>query len=127
MDKKELITKTRQLKVLYIEDEISIRTFTAMLFKKYFKEVIEGSDGEEGLELYKKDNFDLVISDRNLPKLNGEQMIKEILEINNEQFSVLMTAENDREYEILKNNNVFFLNKPLLAEEFDEILRKVVS
>ncbi|MEA2018357.1 MAG: response regulator [Campylobacterota bacterium] len=53
------------------------------------------SNGEEGLELYKKNSYDLVITDILMPKMDGIEMSKEIKEINQYQNILIISAYSD--------------------------------
>ncbi len=45
---------------------------------KIFKEVVYAENGEEALNLYTQDEYDIVITDINMPKMNGLQLIEEL-------------------------------------------------
>ena len=83
--------------VLYVEDEIDVRDFTSKLLKSIVKNIYVAGDGEEGLEIYKanKDNINLIVSDINMPKMDGLEMCSRIKEINEEIPIVITSAHND--------------------------------
>ncbi len=73
-------------KVLLVEDEELARKTLTFYLNTVFDEVVTACDGAEALEIIKesfskKENFDLIISDLNMPNLNGMQMIDEILKL----------------------------------------------
>lgn len=66
------------MKVLVVEDEDTIREVEAAYLKRAGFTVVEACDGEEALNHFKKEKFDLVLLDLNLPKLDGIEICKEI-------------------------------------------------
>jgi DNA-binding response OmpR family regulator len=67
-------------KVLIIEDEKSLAKALEIKIKEQGHEVIIAIDGKDGLKLVKKENPDLIILDLILPKMPGEQILKEMNE-----------------------------------------------
>jgi len=135
LDKHQVKAKTQELIVLFIEDNTSARRDMRAILDFYFYKVDVASDGKEGLEAYKKfyekENFyyDLVITDLELPKLKGLELIKEIQKINPEQHIMISSAYND--YENLTNAINLgvdgFLQKPFNQKKFLEIMVNVAN
>ncbi len=96
LDTKELKTIT----VLYVEDDEMIRTQTKTVFEKVFKKVFVGVDGEDGLQVYKenKDQIDIVVTDINMPKLNGLDMVEKINAITANLPVIVTTAHTDSSF-----------------------------
>lgn len=69
------------VKILLIEDEKLIRQFIVEYFQKQGEEVIEASDGYEGLALL-DDSFDLVLLDIMMPGIDGYEVCKQIRQKN---------------------------------------------
>lgn len=88
------------ISVLYVEDENDVREFTSKLLSSLLKKVYTAKDGAEGLELFKenKDDIDLIVSDINMPKMNGLEMCEAIKEINKEIPLVITSAHNDTNF-----------------------------
>lgn len=83
------------IKILYVEDEESIRDELLEILELDFDNIIVASNGEEGLALYEIHHPDLVISDIQMPKMDGLQMCKEVLNINKDAKIILTTAFNE--------------------------------
>ena len=96
LDTKELKTIT----VLYVEDDEMIRTQTASVFEKVFKKLFLAVDGEEGLSVYKqhKNEIDIIVTDINMPKLNGLDMVEKINEVTTNVPVVVTTAHTDSSF-----------------------------
>ncbi len=92
----------KDIVILYVEDEDDIREFTTKTLQKLVKSVITASNGLLGLEIFTEHfknpdlpNFDVVVTDINMPKLNGLDMLVKIYEIDSTVPSVITTAHND--------------------------------
>jgi len=91
----------------------------------FFKNILIAKDGKEGLELYKKNkNIALVVSDINMPNLNGLEMIAEIKKIKDNQKCLVLSAHNDLKYvlQIVELGIDQFIPKPY---NIDDMLIKV--
>lgn len=87
-----------EIKILYIEDDSDVREELAEILEMFFKNVYCGKNGKEGLELYNSIKPDVIISDVQMPIMNGLDMIKEIKKTDSEIFTIITTAFSDAEY-----------------------------
>ena len=90
----------KNVSILYVEDENDVREFTSKLLTSLLRKVYTAKDGQEGLELYEKnqEDIDLIISDINMPKMNGLAMCKYIKKINKDIPLVITSAYNDTSF-----------------------------
>ena len=90
----------KSISILYVEDENDVREFTSKLLTSLLKKVYTAKDGQEGLDIYKENfnNIDLIISDINMPKMNGLIMCEKIKEINKDIPLVITSAHNDTNF-----------------------------
>lgn len=65
-------------KIAIIEDEAAIRRMYAFKLKHADFEVVEAEDGEKGLVLIENENPDLVLLDLRMPRMTGEEMLREL-------------------------------------------------
>ena len=86
--------------VLYVEDENDIREFTSKLLSSLLKKIYVAQDGQDGLNIFIENvnEIDLIISDINMPKLDGLSMCEEIKKINNDIPIVITSAHNDTNF-----------------------------
>lgn len=106
----------KEITLLVIEDSFEDREIMCMLLRKMFKKVYEASDGEEGLELYRQNkDIDLIISDMNMPIMNGLELLKEIRKTDNIIPFIFITARVEVEYilDAINNNVNFYIVKPI--------------
>jgi two-component system, cell cycle response regulator len=87
----------KEISILYVEDEKDVREFTAKLLATLVKKVFVAQNGLEGLETFKENqkNIDLIVSDINMPKMDGLEMCKQIKAINKDIPLVITSAYND--------------------------------
>ncbi len=101
-------------KILIIDDEKSIRgTLREILeYEKY--EVIEASDGIEGLEIIKKDEIDLVLCDIKMPKMDGMEVLTANQEIKPDLPFIMISGHGtiDTAVEATKKGAYDFIQKP---------------
>jgi two-component system chemotaxis response regulator CheY len=62
--------------ILSVDDSNSIRQMVAFTLKGAGYEVIEAADGQEGLDKAKTKTVDLVLTDQNMPRMDGITLIK---------------------------------------------------
>ena len=62
-------------RILIIDDERSIRSTLREILEYEKYEIVEAEDGAEGLQLIKKDDFDLVMCDIKMPKMDGMEVL----------------------------------------------------
>lgn len=89
---------TKELVILYVEDEEEIRHQMLVLLRILFKEVHVASDGIEGLEIFQKRYYDLIITDIQMPNMNGLDMVQIIRFTHPDIPIIITTAFSDQEY-----------------------------
>lgn len=115
--------------LLYIEDNEGLRTNVAKLLSKFFKDVYTAENGKEGFDLFKKHQPDVIITDINMPEMNGLEMAQKIHDISPSSKMIVMSAHEEVEYlhQAIDAGVFRFLNKPaktdiLLQTLYDVIL-----
>lgn len=107
------------LTLLCVEDDEAIQFIYASIFQNIVKEVIFANNGKDGLEKFASHTIDIILTDYNMPYLNGIEMIKRIKEINTKTPIVFVTAIKDADViiEALQLGVTNFLKKPIVAAE----------
>jgi len=128
-DIKKLYSLSKNLTVLYAEDDKNIQTTMHKYLKKLFKSVSVADDGLYGLELYEKERHDIVITDLSMPKMSGINMIKKIRQINPTQTVLVTTAHNESNF--LEDTNEIgvdgYIIKPFDFSVLNLELQKIVE
>ena len=94
------ISILKNITILYAEDEKDLREVTHQILKGFTKKQYVAQNGQEGLELFKahENEIDLIITDVNMPVMNGLDMVKEIKKININIPIIVATAFSNKEY-----------------------------
>ena len=129
---KPIKTKKYHYHILVVEDNKANQMFITVLLKKLGLTFDVANDGLEAIEMFKKNNYDLILMDENMPNMNGIKATQEIRKIQKEQdlkhtIIVALTAnalEGDKERFILAGMD-YYLSKPLDIEKLKEILDKL--
>ena len=130
-----IISKTRKLRVLFIEKNKEMRKATLEIFESFFDEIVTAQNGEKGfdrfLESRQKGNkyFDIIITDIDMPKLNGIDMAKKIRNINYSVPILFFTSpEKIHDFvDILDLRINGFLNRPLEINKFIFYLKRILE
>lgn len=120
------------LSVLVVEDEISIREEFQDFLDFYFGFVHVAVDGCNGLELIDKYHPDIIITDINMPCMNGLEMMEEAKKISANSIFIFTSAFSDTKY-LLKAIDIkadSYIIKPIrlntLLEKIKELLKNRV-
>jgi response regulator RpfG family c-di-GMP phosphodiesterase len=125
----KLIVKTKKLTLLYVEDNEDARLSTQLVLEEFFKDIVFALDGEDGYRQFQNnESIDIVLTDLNMPRRNGIEMIKAIREIDKTTPILILSAcdELESEYETLKTplNLGDFILKPMELEKFLDAVAK---
>ena len=126
---KKLLAELPDLNVLYVEDEPFSREMVSLMLKNFFKNLDIAQNGQEALEKFKQKNYDIVITDMNMPKLNGFELAREIRKLNKETSIIFLSGSNDTD-SLLKSINLGidgYLVKPINLEQFIQVLTRVLQ
>ncbi len=84
--------------ILIVDDSSSVRTVLKASLKGAGYSVIEGVDGQDGIAQLSGQKVHLIISDVNMPKMNGIEMVKHIKQMPNYRFTpiCMLTTESEQ-------------------------------
>ena len=122
------ISRLKEITVLYCEDEEYLRDITKGILESFTKKQFICKDGAEGLETFKENQhvIDLIITDVNMPNMNGLEMAKEIKKINPNMPIVVATAFSNSEYllEAIDLGVDKYVLKPINVKKLLDIMSK---
>lgn len=117
--------------VLTVDDSASIRQMVAFTLKSAGYTVIEAADGQEGLDKAKANGVDLVLTDQNMPKMDGLTLIKTLRGLPQYKATpiLMLTTESS---DAMKTQGkaagaTGWLVKPFDPQKLLEVVKKVIG
>jgi len=116
-------------KILVVDDDQGIREFLEIMLHREGYDVTCVDDAIKALTRCKKDNFDLILSDLKMPKLDGIGFLKAVKDIRPETMVVLMTAYASPETAVsaMQEGAYDYLEKDFDIEKLKEIVRTALN
>ncbi len=120
---KQKVTKL-DVNVLYVEDEEDIRTAVMEALQRRVKVLYTAENGQEGLDMFKDNDIDIVITDIKMPIMNGLEMSEKIREIRNDVPIIVTTAyeESDFFHKSIEIGINGYVVKPVNMKKLHELL-----
>ena len=114
----------KNIKILYVEDDEIARENGIEYLENYFELIYDASDAIKALQLYEKYKPDIIITDIQMPKLNGLEFVKRIRQKDKKTQIIIITAFCDKDYlmKAIELQLVKYLVKPVREKEFEEAL-----
>ena len=111
-------------KILIVEDIESERDLLKTILQKRDYDVTTAENGKEALEISKKVDFAVVITDLKMPVMDGFELINHLVGIKEEPVIMVLTSEDDRDIiiDIMKRGIFDYVIKPVKA---DDLLMKL--
>jgi len=127
--KKELISKLSDLTILYAEDDQNARVAVSGYLELLFKELFIAENGEKAYGIYQERHPDIILTDIDMPKLNGIELIKKIREDDTSTPVIIMTAHSKTEYLLnaIDLDVTKYIIKPFDGDKFLEGLAKIFN
>lgn len=113
-----------KIKILYVEDDDIARENGVEYLENYFEEIHEASDALTALKLYEQIKPEIIITDIQMPKLNGLEFIKRIRQKDKKTQVIVLSAHSHKDYlfAAIELQLVKYLIKPIKEKEFEEAL-----
>jgi two-component system, sporulation sensor kinase A len=121
----------KKINILYVEDEEILLTTIQQSLQPIFHSIIIASNGSEGLELFLKNQntIDIIITDINMPYMNGLEMCEAIREINKTIPIIITTAFNDIDFlhKAIELNVAHFVLKPIMIPKLLQVIESAIE
>ena len=118
-------------KILAADDSASMRQMVSFTLKGAGYEVVEASDGVEALQHAKTGKFDLVLSDVNMPNMDGIELVKNLRTIADYKFTpiLMLTTESgtDKKMEGKQAGATGWIVKPFNPDQLLNTIKKVLD
>jgi len=116
-------------KILIIDDNIDLLEYLNEFFTVYSYEVILAETGLSGIEKFKENKPNIVITDMRLPDISGDQVVINLKKIDKNIPIIIITGFSDQDLIInaMKNGAVDFLKKPFKPKDLNYLINKIES
>jgi len=113
-----------KLTLLYVEDDTITRENAVEYFSDMFANILEASDGLEAYQIYEEESIDIIITDIEMPKLNGLEMAKKVRKLNKKIPIIITTAFTTNEYllEAVELQLIKYIAKPVSPNTLTDAL-----
>jgi len=121
--------QTQDISLLYVEDDEIVRESMLEFLNRRFDTVLSAENGEDGLDIYRDKLPDIVMTDIRMPIMDGLEMTRAILELNDKANIIMTSAYNESNYLLaaLELGISHYLLKPLDRDKVDASLRHCVE
>jgi signal transduction histidine kinase/DNA-binding response OmpR family regulator/HPt (histidine-containing phosphotransfer) domain-containing protein len=121
--------KKLPLSVLLVDDEPAILALLHRMLSNRIEHLYTATDGVEALKLFQEHQLDMIVSDYNMPRMNGTQLLKEIRLLNQHIPFLLCTALTDHDVLIqaIEYGITSIISKPIKSEILFEKITQVAS
>ncbi len=117
--------------ILAVDDSGSLRQMVVYSLKAAGYQVVEAFDGQDGLEKAKSQPFDLVLTDQNMPRMDGLSLIKELRKLPNHQKTPILMLTTESSDEMKAKGRAAGANgwlvKPFDPQRLTDVVRKVIG
>ena len=116
--------------ILLVDDEAHIRKFVSLILKQLGSPIIvEASNGEEALEVYRRENPDLVLMDVSMPRMDGIETLKALKAIDPNCAVIMLTSIVNRETieQALEAGALNYIRKDVPKEEIAKSLTETID
>ncbi|MCK9605681.1 MAG: PAS domain S-box protein [Methylomonas sp.] len=129
MTRTRTLTNLSGIRLLYVEDDLETREELQSILELYVAELYAAKNGKQGLALYKQYKPDIIVTDIQMPEMNGLSMAADIKNINPEQQIVVLSAYNDVEYlfRALELEIQHYITKPVSVERLLNKLSEITE
>ncbi len=121
--------KIMQMKILIIEDDHSMRLGLSYTLESNGYRIATAENGIDGIKLFEKESFDIVITDLRLPGANGIEVLKSIKNISHDTGVIIITAFADvkNAVEAMREGAYDYISKPFNSEELLIVIERFIK
>lgn len=121
---------TKMKKILYVDDAHSLRQLMEMVLSKHYQISLAGN-GAEGLEQAQKSDFDLVISDINMPVMNGFELLENLRKLDQYKFTPILMLTTEASAEMKEQGKqsgaTGWIIKPFDPDKIMKVIERVLG
>jgi two-component system NtrC family response regulator len=115
--------------ILLIDDEVNQLDILSGYLRKKSYNIFTASSGDEGIQIFKTNLVDIILSDYKMPDKTGLEVLKEIKKINPEVSFIMITAHGTVENAVkaMRLGAFDYISKPIDLDELELVLERVIE
>jgi DNA-binding NtrC family response regulator len=119
----------QQKRILVVDDEENARNALSRILTREGYEVASAGNGYEALNYLRGKEVELIITDINMPEMNGLTFLRELSRSHPESNVIMVTAYGEVEsyFEAMNLGAFEYINKPVKIDELKKIIRKIFN
>src|SRR4030065_221532 len=116
-------------KILIVDDEVSMREFLEIMLSKEGHKVSSAGSGKEALNMLNDTIYDLIVSDVQMPGMNGIELLRNVKEVCPDTTVIMITAYASTEsgVEAMKAGAYGYIKKPFKVDEIKLIIKNALE
>ncbi len=116
-------------RALVVDDSLTVRIYHSSLLRNFGYEVDTAENGLEALEMAMKKRYDLILSDINMPVMDGFEFVRKLRKLEDYRYTPVvfittLNSEEDRRRAILSGGTLYIV-KPINLQVLEKILRSL--
>ncbi len=126
---KSLVKISKDMKVLYVEDDQEICKQTLKMLKNFFSDISVSKNGKDGLKKFKNNSYDLIFADLEMPVMHGTEMIESMRKIDSKVPIVVFSAHGKTEYflKTIESGISGYVLKPYDFKQIKKVISKIIN
>jgi DNA-binding response OmpR family regulator len=123
-----LLSLSKKLNVLYVEDNDEVREQTLKMLRNYFTNITVATNGQDGLREFEENYFHIIFTDLKMPVMDGMSMIDKIREIDTFTPIIVLTAHSNTEFFLQTINAGIdgYILKPYDFNQINDTIEKII-
>jgi chemosensory pili system protein ChpA (sensor histidine kinase/response regulator) len=121
----------RERRVLLVDDSVSVRRFVGQMLERAGLEVVTANDGAEALERLREVSVDAIVTDLEMPRINGYELIRSLRQraaTRTVPIVVLTTRAGEKHLDLARRLGVtHYVTKPIEEQAFVKLVESVTS
>jgi two-component system chemotaxis response regulator CheY len=118
-------------KILAVDDSVSIRKSISFILGQEGYEITEAVDGADGLAKAKADKFGLVITDINMPNMDGIELIKQLRTTEGYKFTAIIALTTENQQSKMEEGKsagaTGWIVKPFTSDKLIAVVKKIIG
>lgn len=118
-------------KIIIVDDSNAIRQSVSFILKENGYETMEACDGQDGLNKLKSEKVDLIITDVNMPNMDGITMVKELRATDIHKFTPIIVLTTESQASIMQEGKnagaTGWIVKPFSNDKLIATVKKVIG